>query len=101
MRQDWRRLIYSTNLSTRLHDLENAVLQSNSRAEVCAYVQGLMREIVAPLETINNLNYLALQDPTEYSKIAYLTMAQEQLAVLNAIALSALRFCDGIQDQPL
>lgn len=54
-----------------------------------------MRELIIPLEIVNNLNFLALQDTRESSsRVTYLTMAQEQLEVINQIALSTLRFCD-------
>jgi hypothetical protein len=86
------------NLASRLNDLETAVLQSNSHEETCAYARALMREFIIPLEVINNLNFLALQDVEEPSKSIYLTMAQDQLAVLNQIALRTLRFCDGVRE---
>jgi hypothetical protein len=95
MHEDRRQFIHSKNLATRLQDLETAVSKSNSRPEVCAYARAVMRELIIPIEIVNNLNFLALQDTREScSRVTYLTMAQEQLEVINQIALSTLRFCD-------
>ncbi|NYF91444.1 hypothetical protein RBB79_17555 [Tunturiibacter empetritectus] len=54
-----------------------------------------MTEVVRPLEAINNLVYLALNDSDDPVKAnLYMQMAKGQIALLNEITLSTLRFCD-------
>ena len=83
------------NLSQRLQDMEDLASQSAGVAAAKAYAGAVMKEIINPLESINNLLYLlALPIQPEKTRL-YVKLAQTEMLKLNEITQHTLLFCSG------
>ena len=82
-------------LKSRLQIVEERAKQSGGLNAVTAYAGGVTREIVNPLEALNNLVYLMAHSLEEPTKIAlYVEMAEGELRRLNEIAKRTIQFCN-------
>ena len=85
-------------LLSRLQVVEDTARQSGQVDAVVAYAGGVMREIVNPLEALNNLVYLmahSSEEPTKVEGRPDVEMAQGELLRLNKIAKQTIQFCDN------
>ena len=78
----------------RLLEAESELLKTGDVAPAKHYVASMMRDVVNPLEAINNLVYIMKQGPEEHeSARIYIEMIEGELNRLNEIARRTLIFC--------
>ncbi len=75
-------------------------MQSVEPAAACRYAESLMRELANPLEAINNLVFVAMEDAADAKHVlAYMEMAQLQLERLNELARRTGQFCQSLKPE--
>ena len=82
------------DLSARLQTVQDQTRQDDANSAARYFAGAVMGEVTNPLETLNNLIYLARHSPQDAAKvIRYMDLAQEQLLKLNEITKQTLYFC--------
>ena len=80
---------------TRLLEAESELLKTGDVAPAKHYVASLMRDVINPLEAINNLVYIAKQKHADPESLGmYVEMIEGELNRLNEIARRTLIFCN-------
>ena len=86
------------DLSRRLKDMEDVAAQNVGHDAAKVYAGAVAREIINPLEAVNNLLYLlALPAPPEVT-LRYVELAQAEVLKLNEITRRTLLFCGGLTE---
>jgi hypothetical protein len=92
----------TTSLYSRLQLAEDTLKQSKEIDPALCYANTLMREVINPLEALNNLIFitklLTVEKGSEMVTM-YMEMAERQVACLNQITRKALGFCQEQHSQ--